>query len=407
MSVDFVALIQKQIVSTLGQYATTQLGATPTIANKAVSLIVPALLAKLGSSGSNASALTTLMGVLQNSDLPAEAVAVSPEFVEQGKGLLGTVFGDISPMANLLAGKTGLSTGNTKTMLAAAAPMVLGFLSAYVKNNKLDGAQLMGLLGEQHGAIERVLGADLLGMLNWSAASLTSKRHDAGAAVTVGEVSSKAQVASAAEKPVAVVATSAASNTAGGGLKWLWLVLTAAVAFGGYKYWNSQKAVAPTVGVASTAGPAASAVVSAASATASAPASVAEVASSAAVQPASAASAVDAPMAADAVTYSNGVLSVYFATGKTVVNKANADVVSADIVAQGKAGKKLVVAGFNDPRGNAAQNAQLAKSRAQAVQAYLISKGVAASQIELRKPVQTSGAGANLAQERRVDVTVE
>lgn len=190
--------------------------------------------------GGSASALTTLMGVLQGPDLPAEAVAVSPELVEQGKGLLGTVFGDISPMANLLAGKTGLSTGNTKTMLAAAAPMVLGFLSAYVKSNKLDGAQLMGLLGEQYGAIERVLGADLLGMLNWSAASLSSKRYDAGAAVVVGEVTSMSQVAAATDKPVAAAA-SVAKSEAGGGLKWLWLVLAAVLAFGGYKYWGSQR----------------------------------------------------------------------------------------------------------------------------------------------------------------------
>lgn len=114
-----------------------------------------------------------------------------------------------------------------------------------------------------------------------------------------------------------------------------------------------------------------------------------------------------APAAEQAeVKYENAIASFYFATGKTDV-AAEADKVVADLIKAGKEGKKLVVSGYTDGTGDAALNAELSKKRAQAVQAFLEKQGVAAANIELRKPENTTASQGNDAQGRRVDVKAE
>ena len=109
--------------------------------------------------------------------------------------------------------------------------------------------------------------------------------------------------------------------------------------------------------------------------------------------------------AADAasVIVENGVVKFYFATGKADL-AAGADKALAEVVAGAKAGKKALISGYVDSSGNAAQNEDLAKQRAQAVRAQLKTMGIGDDQIELRKPGNIeAGAGA---QARRVEVTL-
>ena len=123
----------------------------------------------------------------------------------------------------------------------------------------------------------------------------------------------------------------------------------------------------------------------------------------------SAAPATGAPAAAvvadDAsVVVENGVVKFYFASGKADL-AAGAVEALADAIAAGKAGKKLVISGFHDSTGSAAQNAELAKQRALAVREALKTAGVAESGIELKKPEETTGSGNN-AEARRVEVMI-
>ena len=66
-------------------------------------------------------------------------------------------------------------------------------------------------------------------------------------------------------------------------------------------------------------------------------------------------------------------------------------------------GKKLVIAGFHDPSGDAAHNADLAKRRAIAVRLALIALGADAAHVQLRKPDQTA-LGGPPEEARRVEV---
>ncbi len=70
-------------------------------------------------------------------------------------------------------------------------------------------------------------------------------------------------------------------------------------------------------------------------------------------------------------------------------------------------GNHLQVSGFNDPRGNAAFNAQLSKNRAFAVRDALVKLGVPATDIDLVKPADTTDDVDSLARARRVDITIK
>lgn len=66
-------------------------------------------------------------------------------------------------------------------------------------------------------------------------------------------------------------------------------------------------------------------------------------------------------------------------------------------------GKKLVIAGFHDPSGDPAHNAELAKQRAIAVRSALTAQGAEAARVQLRKPEQTA-LGGPPEEARRVEV---
>lgn len=67
----------------------------------------------------------------------------------------------------------------------------------------------------------------------------------------------------------------------------------------------------------------------------------------------------------------------------------------------------LAVSGYNDPTGDAAANAALAKSRAENVRAALEKLGISAPRIVLEKPAQATGTGDTNAESRRVEVVVK
>ena len=100
-------------------------------------------------------------------------------------------------------------------------------------------------------------------------------------------------------------------------------------------------------------------------------------------------------------------LKVYFDSGSTNIapefNDKAKDLV--DYLAA-NSGAKAAISGFNDPTGDPVKNAELSKNRAQAVQAALVSAGVAADRLELRKPADTTGTAATNAASSRVEVTV-
>ena len=97
--------------------------------------------------------------------------------------------------------------------------------------------------------------------------------------------------------------------------------------------------------------------------------------------------------------------SVYFETGKNALpaDAASAIQAAADY-AKAHPDAKLTLSGFTDATGSAAKNAELAKTRAQAVRDALKAAGVAEDRIILKKPETITG-GADAREARRVEIS--
>lgn len=110
-------------------------------------------------------------------------------------------------------------------------------------------------------------------------------------------------------------------------------------------------------------------------------------------------------MDAASVAVENGVVKFYFASGKSdLASGANAAL--GDVIKGAQAGRKLVISGYHDATGGAAQNAELARQRALAVRAALKASGVLDAKIELKKP-EALKAPSSDAEARRVEVALQ
>jgi outer membrane protein OmpA-like peptidoglycan-associated protein len=98
----------------------------------------------------------------------------------------------------------------------------------------------------------------------------------------------------------------------------------------------------------------------------------------------------------------NGVVNFYFATGSTDLAPGAAEALAA-VIKGVEGGQKAEISGFHDTTGDAAQNEQLAKKRAEMVRDVLTGLGVPADKVTLQKPAVTTGSGSD-ASARRVEV---
>lgn len=96
---------------------------------------------------------------------------------------------------------------------------------------------------------------------------------------------------------------------------------------------------------------------------------------------------------------------VFFASGKSALDAEASNTLKLAIEhLKSHPDMKVALSGFVDATGNADTNAELAKSRAQAVRDALQAGGVGADRIDLRKP-ETLAAGQGASREaRRVDI---
>ena len=97
---------------------------------------------------------------------------------------------------------------------------------------------------------------------------------------------------------------------------------------------------------------------------------------------------------------------IYFELGSDALPTDASDVLAkvAD-AARAQADKVVLISGFHDASGDAAQNADLAKRRAQTVRHALEANGVAPDHLVLDKPVVMTG-GADAREARRVELRV-
>lgn len=400
MSFDLGSLLQSQLGNVLGGFLSAN-GESADTAGKAAGLAVPAVVAGLikhaSANPANASGLMDLLTGSAGEGLNNALGQVSggngiENLLSLGKTLLPNLLGgNAADVADQISAESGVSKASAGSLLTLALPLVLSVLRGKAQSDNMGVGQVLGLLGQQQGWLSSALSGNLLSALGIGSLS--------GLFGSLSNLASGLGGSAAAAAGSAAAATAAAKS--GGAGKWVVLGLAALAALFAFKSCSDKP---------ETAAPAPVEAVASAASEASAVSEPVAVEASAVSAPALDASAASAP-AADAadnarVVFENGVAKFFFASGKNDV-AAGAETVVADVIAAGKEGKKLVVSGFADSTGNAAQNEELSKLRAQAVKAFFEAQGVSADNIELRKPESTTGAVGNDVEGRRVEVKIE
>jgi outer membrane protein OmpA-like peptidoglycan-associated protein len=321
-----------------------------------------------------------------------------------------SLMGGSNGLLNNITSKLGINSSTASSALGFLLPMVVGKLTP-------------------GGTVPSSFSSEVMGFVSGGASAMTKgvtsfATGAAGAAtVAASKVVGTASHAVGSATNIGTGAASAATAAGGGLMKWLpWLAAGIAALFLlSYCNKGSDAAKQAADGAKSAAATAATAADSASKAAADAAAAAKAVADKAAADTADAAKATAeaaAKAVAEAVPAGSGLvgymadgmpaLKVYFDSGKTAV-ASEFDEKSKDIVEFLKAntGAKAIVTGYNDPTGNAAQNAELSKNRAKGVAAGLKAAGIADDRVLLEKPANaTAGAALSNAEARRVEVTI-
>ena len=289
--------------------------------------------------------------------------ASSPEVPTTSQ--LESALGSSDGLLSKLTTRLGLPYEKVTTAVAALLPML--------SSRMTPGGTVPTVLPAEFSAIARD-GASLLGL--------------GGAAA--------ATTAATAARTTSTITPTPVPPASGGMGKWLpWLIAALVVIFGvSYCAKNKTPADAP-----------APAAVPAPVEPAPAPAPAPEPAPVPATPAADTFTAPEGAGILDGMQQDVPLLRVFFDTGKTDVAPEFADKAKALVdYLQANSDVKAIVSGFNDPTGDPAKNAELSKSRAEAVKAALVAAGVAEDRVVLEKPAETTDTGATNAASRRVDV---
>jgi uncharacterized protein YidB (DUF937 family)/outer membrane protein OmpA-like peptidoglycan-associated protein len=302
--------------------------------------------------------------------------SISPTQVETALGGTGGLLG-------MLGNKLGVSGSVASTALTYLLPAIIGKLTP-------------------GGAIPTSLPAEVTSLIGNAKEMLSGGAAPAAQAVKIG---------------AAAASTAGAADTeeaSGGFMRWLPWIVGALIALFALNQ-CTKKGVDEGAKQAATAATAAAdaaktATADAAKAAASATADAANAAASAATAAVTAVAEAIPTGSGTIAALINGVpsLKVYFDSGKTDLSADFGDKAKAVIEhLKANATAKATVSGFNDPTGNKEQNELLSKNRAKAVAAALVAAGIAEDRVVLQKPAETTGTGGNLAEARRVEITIQ
>ncbi len=352
--------ILSSLPANAGDLLGSHFGESPDAAIKGLSGIVPLLLSAFAgkaASGGDIGGLVSMLtkGLAGGNPLDNPAAALAPGGSAGGLGdLAGQLLGsNMAPVVAAVAGLFGLKGSTVNGLMSMAGPLVAGGLGKLLgANPSVDGVR--NLLISEKDSFASALPAEIRRLVS--------------------------PVASAATAAVPVVEEAAKPGT------WKWLLLGLAVlGLLGWLFFGRGHKEAPV----------------------SAPADTAAVETAPVTAPAPVVAPPGAGVAAEE-REGRPVLIVFFDVAKSEVSNdlaAESAAVKAYVDAHPDA--RVSVSGFNDPTGDAAANAALAKTRAENVKAALVAAGFAADRIDLDKPAEATDTSESYAGARRVEVTVK
>jgi len=341
--------------------AASALGESEPAVSKGMSAAFPVLLSSVANRAGDADFASTLFnlvrdpandgGLLGNvAGLLSPGASSSPMMALGGK-LLGSLFGNnLGSLASTLGGYAGVRPAASSSMLSFAAPLLLSVLGKAVKSGNLNLSSLIGMLTGQKDSYAKALPGPL-------------SRLD-------GFFASPVRAAYAAPPPVEEKKSI---------WRWLLPLLIALAAL-----WLLSRCMGPKETVTE----------------------VIETVPAPVVESAPAPEPMPAPAVEAAPAAGLPLANYYFEVDQFALPVAREGSLEA-VIEYLKANPTAVasVSGFHDPTGDAAHNEELARKRATAVKDAMTAAGVPDSQIDMVKPIVTTGSG-DMAEARRVEVAI-
>lgn len=477
--VNIVDALKGYVTSELVSKAAGMLGEDASGITKAASSLIPTILGGMVNKSTDTSAFGSIFNMLQDKQndswmdnlggLIGGGNLAQNDPKDIAGGLMGNLFGSkVGGIIDLVSSLAGVKKSSSSGLLGMVGPLVMSYLGRKIRKEGLDAFGLSKFLGGQSANIAAGLPSGMGDLIGFG------KGLGSDAKKTVSNVSTSAKAAaSTAASTVSTAASTATkhveNNSGGGGNKWLWPLLLAALAAGAFYFTKGCEApavpdvteqmdkvkdaagdVAGTVGdaagsVADAAGDAAGAVAGAAEGAVDAAGNVVEGAVDAAGNAVDAAgnaigslgaffkkklangielnipengiesqllSFIDGGDALDANKWFN-FDRLTFATGSANLDmeKSGDQLNSMAEIMKGYEGLKVKLGGYTDNTGNEAANLTLSQNRADAVKAALVAKGVAADRIEtegygIAHPIGDNATAEGRAMNRRIAIKV-
>lgn len=215
MSFNIVDLVKDQISDQILGQMGGLLGDQSSKAEAGVANAIPALLSGITNRAGVPGGADSLFGAVQNQDdgLLDNLGAMlggsqSRSMIDQGSSVLGSLLGNsgLGSLAGVLSGLTGLSKGNTGSLMGMLAPIIFSVLKRKVLGGGLNAGGLLDMLKGQNNNINAAMPVGLSDQLN-SSGFLSSITNVGGSAV---------DAASGAVGNVVGGARDAAGNVVGG-----------------------------------------------------------------------------------------------------------------------------------------------------------------------------------------------
>jgi outer membrane protein OmpA-like peptidoglycan-associated protein len=168
---NLLEILEKIFGGNFAALASRFLGEPESNTKSAITSMLPALLGSIVQKGSTPGGASALMSALNSpqvdANLPGKiselfATGGGNQLVSAGSGLLSSLLG---PKANALSGAlssmSGISGTSTTSLIAMAAPMIMGVLKRVVGEQGLNANGLMSLLGNQAPMLQNAINPQL------------------------------------------------------------------------------------------------------------------------------------------------------------------------------------------------------------------------------------------------------
>lgn len=352
MAINLLDLISRGLGGDFANTAGSLLGESSAGTRSALDAALPALLGGLVKKGSTAQGAAGVLDLLKASGVDASALGNIAGALgggglarqaDAGSSVLTALFGDkVGALSSAIAGPAGVKSSSVTTLVAAAAPFVLGLLKRHVSDGNLGASGLQSLLLGQKDTLASRLPEYVTRSLGWG---------------------TPASFASGLAQPVAAVEPERRSGNRW--LPWVLAAIAAAILLSMLSRCQRKEVV-----------------------------------------PAASTPAVGTPAAPAAAAAPEAVKIYFDVASAVLPADAPAAIRPIAAFAAANPGARVAVSGFHSADGDPAVNDELAKNRAIAVRDALVGAGVSEAIVVLDEPMISTGSGADDPEGRRVEVSI-